>query len=163
MNGWFIAIHSGKKMSFDKRQYNAAYEKAHPEKWAIYRRRYREKNHDKQLNRVRSWRYANREKALAATKRWQAKNATLIREQYIETRKAVLDFLGRVCIRCGFSDERALQINHKSGCGRKNRQNTRSLYRSILNGQRHDIELLCANCNAIHAKENNLVPWKFSK
>lgn len=62
------------------------------------------------------------------------------------------------CGRCGFSDSRALQIDHIDGCGaasRKQRQHTR-LYLDIVRGRNTvPVQVLCANCNWIKRHENN--------
>lgn len=62
--------------------------------------------------------------------------------------------LGGVCCRCGFSDIRALQIDHKAGGGCKERRITSwsKLYRAILHGVA-GYQLLCANCNWIKRVE----------
>lgn len=66
-------------------------------------------------------------------------------QRYLE----VIEILGGKCVRCGFDDWRALEINHKQGCPR------------IENGNRKDwdylkkdydyslVELLCGNCHNI--------------
>lgn len=79
-------------------------------------------------------------------------------------RKAAVDILGGVCIRCGFSDIRALQIDHINGGGhaeRKivNKKSGRQHYYkqvvdSVLNNE-NKYQLLCANCNWIKRFENN--------
>ena len=64
------------------------------------------------------------------------------------------------CVRCGFSDVRALQIDHVEGCGtasRKDRQHT-CLYLDIVRGRNTvPVQVLCANCNWIKRHENNEV------
>ena len=61
------------------------------------------------------------------------------------------------CIRCGCSDIRFLEINHKNGGGEKeNKENGwGTTGNSILYWNRHvdDLELLCKPCNNIHALE----------
>lgn len=72
-------------------------------------------------------------------------------------RQKALDVLGGVCVRCGFADRRALQIDHINGGGSKEYRdigNTK-VYRRIAKGL--DLEryqLLCANCNFIKRVEN---------
>ena len=70
-------------------------------------------------------------------------------------RRLVLFVLGRKCRRCGFSDERALQIDHIAGNGCKERAlGSYRLYRRVL-AHKKDYQLLCANCNWIKRFENN--------
>ncbi len=75
-------------------------------------------------------------------------------------RQLILDILGNKCCRCGFSDYRALQIDHVNGNGaaetRGLSQKTylNKILRSLQNGE-GKYQLLCANCNWIKRYENN--------
>lgn len=73
-------------------------------------------------------------------------------------RKAVITFLGGKCIKCGFSDERALQVDHIDGGGAQERKkgNSSTFYLKILKGTK-GYQLLCANCNWIKRVENHEV------
>lgn len=67
--------------------------------------------------------------------------------------------LGNKCVKCGFSDRRALQIDHIKGGGIKERRigNTRQFHRKVLTSVKkseHKYQLLCANCNWIKRFEN---------
>lgn len=74
-------------------------------------------------------------------------------------KERIFDILGRKCSRCGFSDKRALQIDHKNGGGSKERKSIgqRQMYANILkcleNGSQ-EYQILCANCNWIKRHEN---------
>lgn len=75
-------------------------------------------------------------------------------------RKRIIDRLGGVCVRCGFSDWRALQIDHVRGGGRKElkeigKGNSRKYYIRVLKDTTGKYQLLCANCNWIKRWENN--------
>lgn len=62
-----------------------------------------------------------------------------------------------MCARCGFSDFRALQLDHVLGDGGKERAGRKKINRAIVRGQ-IDIsryQVLCANCNWIKRYENN--------
>ena len=77
------------------------------------------------------------------------------------TRKAALELLGSVCVKCGFSDVRALQFDHINGGGNKEiKSNTKNytlqIIKSIVNKEKK-FQLLCANCNWIKRAENNEV------
>lgn len=70
-------------------------------------------------------------------------------------RQRIIDALGGKCVRCGFSDVRALQIDHVNGNGAKERRQFKHytscrimIYQKILNGSK-EYQLLCANCNWI--------------
>lgn len=78
--------------------------------------------------------------------------------QYI--RNSVLEALGGKCIKCGFIDKRALQIDHINGGGSKERKTREykgsfhsNVLRSFLNKE-NKYQLLCANCNWIKRSEN---------
>lgn len=73
-------------------------------------------------------------------------------------REAVLVKLGGKCKNCGFSDFRALHIDHINGGGTKENKNTSwlSRYNNILLGNfTGKYQLLCANCNFIKRYTNN--------
>lgn len=74
---------------------------------------------------------------------------------YNRARSAVLEVLGGVCVRCGFDDPRALQIDHVNGGGKADRRcrGSRKLYSAIVAGE-PGFQLLCANCNTIKRVEN---------
>jgi hypothetical protein len=97
----------------------------------------------------RNWKGGvTKERRPSYTKRYQA-----------GLRKAAIDILGGKCIRCGFDDIRALQIDHINGGGNIDIKNIRGNYhrsviQSVLNNERK-YQLLCANCNWIKRAENN--------
>lgn len=65
--------------------------------------------------------------------------------------------LGGCCRRCGFSDARALQVDHLNGDGSKDpmrgRPSSKPFYDHVL-ANRERFQLLCANCNVIKRLEN---------
>lgn len=74
--------------------------------------------------------------------------------------------MGGCCVRCGFSDERALQVDHIHGGGSqaiKNGLNTGTAryYREVL-ANPDKYQLLCANCNWIKRAENNEAVGRYS-
>lgn len=103
----------------------------------------------------------NREKYLLKAKNWQQKNKDrvnlnikILRDKL---RGMVFDKLGKKCVKCGFSDIRALQIDHVNGGGKKEYEsinNIRTLYKKILNDKNGNYQILCANCNWIKRHEN---------
>ena len=86
--------------------------------------------------------------------------------KYIEKLKErAYAILGGKCIKCGFSDRRALQIDHINGGGNKERDSgigTTQYYTRIVRGST-DYQLLCANCNWIKRTENNEVSNKYRR
>lgn len=77
------------------------------------------------------------------------------RERDMRLRKAALAYLGGSCVRCGFSDPRALQIDHIDGGGRAEHRviGGRGISKKVLDGA-EGYQLLCANCNWIKRHEN---------
>ena len=98
-------------------------------------------------------------------KSFREKNKVRIKEQKIKyeskSRMEIFILLGEKCVLCGFSDKRALQIDHINGDGfsDKNRCRNSSSFRrrvcdSIKKGENR-YQILCANCNWIKRHENN--------
>lgn len=76
-------------------------------------------------------------------------------------RQRLINLLGGKCKKCGFSDKRALQVDHINAGGsqeRKQRNYVGNFHNhvrnSILNNE-NKYQLLCANCNWIKRFENN--------
>lgn len=73
-------------------------------------------------------------------------------------RQAVLEKFGVKCNKCGFSDWRALQIDHVNSGGleeRKQYKNRTKYHRAVLADATGKYQLLCANCNQIKKYTNN--------
>ena len=78
------------------------------------------------------------------------------RKKYAADRLALIEFYGGKCVRCGFSDPRALQIDHIHGGGRKELQSIdRKKYHSLEYHKKNKgkYQLLCSNCNWIKRDE----------
>ena len=83
-----------------------------------------------------------------------------VKKQNIAIRKEIIEALGGVCVHCGFSDIRALQIDHVFGNGYRERMTLRGslvgYHRHVLNEIKNGstkYQLLCANCNWIKRYE----------
>lgn len=85
---------------------------------------------------------------------WHKKNRTDWARRW---RVAALRKLGAKCVKCGFADFRALQVDHVNGGGHAERTLRKSIYRGIAVGldKIGRYQLLCANCNWIKRFENN--------
>lgn len=84
-------------------------------------------------------------------------NAMNDRKLRTKKRTELLEFMGNKCVKCGFNDPRALQIDHIDGGGTKESKKYPSLsarYKLIYNHS-EQYQLLCANCNAIKIWENS--------
>lgn len=143
-----------------------------------YQRSWYQKNIERQRAAGKLWYHSNKERASQYSKEWSSKPENQERRrQYLrkwrlthrernneqslkdrrDKRNRVFALLGGKCVRCGFKDSRALQVDHIKhvGGGLKKRTRDREiaipLYRAILRGDK-DIsryQLLCANCNTI--------------
>jgi hypothetical protein len=79
----------------------------------------------------------------------------LLLAKFDKMKEAVYNKLGNVCSRCGFSDKRALQIDHVYGGGIKAGGNRGTYYyKEILEDNNGKYQILCANCNWIKRAEN---------
>lgn len=106
----------------------------------------------------------------------------MTKEQYLEFRNKksiisknfltrwksrVYQLLGNKCSNCGFSDIRALQIDHVNGGGSNKERNRNSSYykkvaKSIEKNEK-EFQILCANCNWIKRWEKGENPNYYRK
>lgn len=102
-------------------------------------------------------------------KAYQKKNRDRLNEQRRKKRLKTLEIMGNKCIKCGFDDIRALQIDHINGGGAEEIRTWKfkgnyneNVAKSFLNAE-FKYQLLCANCNWIKKYENGEISWKFKK
>ena len=74
-------------------------------------------------------------------------------------RLKVIELLGGKCLHCGFTDVRALQLDHINGGGSKvrdgkNHNNMITKYLKDIELAKEEVQVLCANCNWIKRYEN---------
>ncbi len=130
------------------------------------RRYYREHINERREYNKRRYK-ENREKVLEYNKKWRRKNRARRRDDHAkwryELRMKVFKHLSGDpphCVLCGFSDTRALQIDHIRGGGLKERKkrNLSTIRSRIVNmpavEARKDYQILCANCNYIKKMGN---------
>jgi hypothetical protein len=90
---------------------------------------------------------------------WNARMRDYGKKQRAQFRDETIELLGGKCVLCGYSDRRALQIDHINGGGSKELKNRTSHYsytKAILTSVRNKegkYQLLCANCNWIKRHE----------
>ena len=103
--------------------------------------------------------YNKTEKAVAYRNLYNKNNSGRLRLERKERRDRCYDSMGGKCFKCGFSDYRALQIDHVNGDGKSERPllNKKDYYpnvsKSFLAGENR-YQLLCCNCNWIKREEN---------
>ena len=110
------------------------------------------------------WTHENREKIKELQHKWYLNHRNTVKSKsslnYQIWRYEALSKLGNRCSRCGFSDERALQIDHISGGGTKERGGKGygpAFYKEVVSSliiNEGKFQLLCANCNWIKRVEN---------
>lgn len=118
---------------------------------------------------MRDWRAKNRERAREISRegnaKYCAKNPATrrksAREYNARRRGELLAFFGGKCLLCGFSDTRALHLDHINGGGGKIRAagghglfEKWKMTRDQPEVARATFQLLCANCNCIKRDEN---------
>lgn len=91
--------------------------------------------------RQREWYQRNKEKAQAYG-----------RERFQRLRAEMVELLGAVCRQCGYSDQRALEIDHVVPV--RHRSGGKEWHREMSNirANPHQYQLLCANCHTIKSK-----------
>jgi len=115
-----------------------------------YQRQYYRENHDQIRAKQRAYRTQNIDKL-------RANDRESYHRQYWAWRREIFQRLGEKCCRCGFSDSRALQIDHKNGGGsREWKARGWKHLRTILENL-NDYQILCANCNWIKRHERGEV------
>jgi hypothetical protein len=118
----------------------------------------------------REWRAKNRDKARKISKvandKYKAENPATrrnsARKHNHKVRQFIIDFFGGKCVKCGFNDSRALQLDHIHGDGHKERKDSCGFslsyrYKMVKEHPelaREKYQLLCANCNWIKRDEN---------
>lgn len=87
-------------------------------------------------------------------------NRLLARDRIVSLRSLVYEKLGHVCNHCGFSDKRALQVDHKYGREPDEKYTHRGVkfYLRVLRDTSSKYQILCANCNWIKRHVNNELP-----
>ena len=88
-------------------------------------------------------------------------------------KQQIYDKLGNSCCRCGFSDKRALQIDHVNGGGNQEHseiKNHLKFLKKVLEDADGNYQILCANCNWIkrielkeHRKQNPFTSEEIEK
>ena len=133
-----------------------------PEKKKAWSKEYYQKNKQKQADYCRWYRKTNAEKIRAKHMALQpeitAYRAEKRRLEKLEVMNHYSNGTG-CCVRCGFSDIRALQIDHINGGGTKHRvelgRSGEAFYRWLrMNNYPEGYQVLCCNCNGIKRFEN---------
>jgi len=114
-----------------------------------YFRRWNQQNRE----RLRPYKAANMRRYRAANPEKYAEQSRRAKERL---RNKVFSVFGEVCVICGFSDKRALTLDHVLNNGAKEREEIgeRGVYsRAIRPENRHEYQMLCMNCQFIKRHE----------
>lgn len=156
------------------------WQRLHPEEVKKSGREYYLKNKEACLKKHKEYYYKNKERFLQLAKNNQKKklekmdndpiykakvinhNRQWRREYRAKIRSRTFLVLGSKCVRCGFADSRALQIDHINGGGNQELSYDRGgegyylkIVKEVESGNNQKYQLLCANCNWIKRCENN--------
>lgn len=165
-----VANRASYRRNIEKRQAykKALYQKQKAENKLPDRREYHkswyQKNKIRLLERGKAYRAGRKELELLRHQKYVATHPEyLIRHNYnnrTRYRDILFSVLGERCIRCGFSDRRALQLDHLNGKGRKDYKSKGGgpyyykYYADHLEEAKQKLQVLCANCNWIKRHEN---------
>lgn len=142
-------------------EYHREYYWQHKEKIDARHRAYYAKNRKKILAKNKEWQIANKERIHQRELQNAAKILRRQANQRYEIRQKILEKLGGSCARCGFSDWRALQIDHVNcdGYAQRKKYHYTAEYALILSLPKEELDkkyqLLCANCNWIKRFEHD--------
>lgn len=128
-------------------------------------------NRESRLIQMRKYRAEHKEEINRKNREWFLKNKDRVYDGRIDRvrmynealRTKVFDLLGDKCVRCGFNDKRALQIDHINGHGFKElvKIGSQAHYKKIIampdEERKKTYQILCANCNWIKKAENKEV------
>lgn len=121
-----------------------------------------EEGKQKLAARRQAYRDANREALRAKYRIWRSANPDHQKNKLQEERSKVLELWDSKCIKCGYSDTRALELDHIYGDGYVDRSDNKGLTSTGLRRLLKDTEatkakyqLLCACCHRIKTFENN--------
>lgn len=120
------------------------------ERLVAYSRKYKEENREKVNASSRASNKKYYQKYYSHKKEYNAK-------LWLKLRKDTMKILGgEKCVKCGFSDYRALHIDHINGGGNKHIKSFSSnkTYHKYIKDNPSEFQVLCANCNFIKKTEN---------
>jgi len=134
-----------------------------------YWKRWQESHREQLRQYHREWCKKNKDKVRQYAKKYQEIHGFLPqRKYYYKIKSQIFEILGNKCSRCGFSDLRVLQIDHKFGKGNEDRKYKNASYKYYrlilekLKANSQDYQLLCANCNIIKKfEECELNQWNY--
>lgn len=137
------------------REQTAQYYLDNKQKWQERNRARYMNNRTEWIARTKAYRLVRHDKVLEWQRKYRKQHPDQNKLYYHKVKARMLEKLGGVCARCGFSDPRALQLDHVNGGGVKEARalGTFRMYRKAVRDPT-GYQLLCANCNSIKRWEN---------
>ena len=135
------------------------YKKGTKEYSRIHTKLYRFRHKKEIKKRSINWRVASTQLIKETQSKYYKNNKEIFRKSALKLRLKAFQLINNKieCSRCGCSDIRFLEINHKNGGGYKElRKNNKSNIAALILYKKRrcdDLEILCRPCNAIHALE----------
>lgn len=119
-----------------------------------------ESEQEKRRERYRKWYDRNKETARSMKRenmrRYRAEkpehHRAVSRKAKRKQREKLYDAYGKQCVLCGFSDERALSLDHIKNNGAEERKaigDRAVYYRALIPENKSDYRMLCMNCQFI--------------
>jgi hypothetical protein len=112
----------------------------------------------------RSW-TKYKEQRIKRHKKWEENNKEyrrkFVNDKYRKNKDIVIEAYGGRCQKCGYSDKRALCVDHVNGNGRKQRKKMSPagiLLYIIKANFPPQYQVLCSNCNVIKMYESKEFP-----
>jgi len=105
----------------------------------------------------KKYREQNREKVREQVRKWG-------RKKYWERKVKIFQLLGDKCVKCGFSNKKALHIDHINGGGQQQKKSYGGArYLQYVLDHPDEFQILCANCNQIKKYDNREAPYRYEK
>ena len=146
-------------MPFDKNKYSREWRKKNPDKVKKYNKDkyerdklYNPERLEKKKEMHKKWFQENKSKQREYQREWSKKKLNDLKEK-------IFNKLGHSCVKCGFSDKRALCIDHINGGGYNELKSgsVYKYYKKVIEDKNNTYQILCHNCNWIKRSENNEV------
>ena len=138
------------------------------EKLIAHSKQYYRQHKEEILVRSREYKHTHKEEIRAQWERYKPKRSLILKKQRQQIKTEVLTHYGNdklACVKCGYSDIRALCLDHINGYDKhdKKRIDSLRLYRYLkLQGFPEGFQTLCANCNYIKEFEVDLKRSKYA-
>jgi hypothetical protein len=137
-----------------------------------HKKEYRSKNKDKVKKYRKTYREKHPQNGVGQYRKYREKRIIYGGTRRIKIKTEVITHYGNgecSCVRCGFSDIRALTIDHINGNGKEHRSNNKYVNGNHVyewlkkNGFPEGYQTLCMNCQYIKRSENHECSGKVKK